>query len=355
MKRVILSSIAIFLGACASTTTLIPNEWRTVPHAPAFATLSLDDHGSTGPGTKKDEAAIHVDANRILNGDKVLTEAFDAVDSFDYSQTRGEVAFSVKRHGRDNFDIGLVSSDGSPIVWIPSPDPSDETGVQWAPRGHKISYIVRAKGGDVVRTVHIPTSQNVVVDFPNATIHVLAWEPAAERYAVVYSTPVASDAIEVVKYDGSSRKITTAPAETVEAEIEPFSKDAILLRPRDIAYDEQLPLVVWIARDFAWSDERAALIRNARVAVALTKSDPDDAFWSAAADRPWLSRERVYVVGGKRGERGKSLIADETVPADRSRRAADGIHVHPSVIQSFAAGFIADDLKRNPPGNVRSR
>ena len=68
-------------------------------------------------------AALHIRDGRIYNGDKPVTEAFAAIDSFAYSESRGEVAFSAKREG--GFDIGLAASDGSKTNWVPA-DPADE-------------------------------------------------------------------------------------------------------------------------------------------------------------------------------------------------------------------------------------
>lgn len=354
MTRIL--ALLMLLPACASATKPIPQAWMSVPGAPQVGTASVDLR--QGP--------IHVRDATIVNGDKALTDAFAAIDSFDYSASRGEVVFSAKR--KDNFDIGLVSSDGSPIVWIPSADPADEIAVQWAPRGNKVSYIVRAKGGDAVRTVHIPTATQVTTDFPNATIRTLTWDAAAEHYTVAYSTPDASERLEVLKYDGTSRKITVPPAVTLDVDVEPFPKDAIVLRPRDIKYDERLPLVVWVGNDFAWSDARAALMKNARVALIVTTHAPTDELWQHAKDTTWIDATRAFVVNpqqqpatlrlrsGQASSEQQTLIAsDTTVPLDRYRRTANVVTVAPSVIQSFAAGFIADELKRTAPAHGRSR
>ena len=103
---------------------------------------------------------VRIVNGKLIAGGKELTPQFVAIQSFDVSLERREVVFSAKR--RDNFDIGLVSLDGSDIHWIPE-DPADEIDVQWAPKGNKVSYIVRTKTGDVVRTVHIPTAAQLAV------------------------------------------------------------------------------------------------------------------------------------------------------------------------------------------------
>jgi hypothetical protein len=332
-----------------------------VPQAAKIEGLTLDGKGIPRPAPfafSIRKGPIRVVDRKILNGEKPLTDAFAAIDSFDYSAVRGEVVFSAKR--TDNFDVGLVSSDGSPIVWIPSPDPADEIAVQWAPRGNKVSYIVRAKGGDVVRTVHIPTSVQVSTDFPNATIHALAWDPQAEHYAVAYSTPDASDRIEIVKYDGATRKIAAPPAVTLDVDVEPFAKDALVLRPRDVKYDEHVPLVVWRANDFAWSDARAALMRNARVAVVVTTTQPTEDLWKTAKGTNWIDTTRPFVVTPQQqpatsNQQQLLITTSETLAPNQYRQTANVVTVAPSVIQSFAAGFIADQLKRTAPAHGRSR
>jgi hypothetical protein len=350
--------VLILISACASTTSTIPREWARVPEATRIAVIGLDESGKvTSEALPKSEGSIRVEGGKIMNGDKALTEAFSAIDSFDFSASRGEVVFSARR--TDNFDVGLVSSDGSPIVWIPSPDPADETAVQWAPRGNKISYIVRAKGGDLVRTVHIPTAFQLSTDFPGGTIRALAWDPQAEHYAVAYSTPEASDRVEVMKYDGSRRTMAVPPAATLDVEVEPFAKDAIVMRPRDIHYEEHLPLVVWLAKDFAWNDARAALMKNARLAMIVTTRPPDDDLWRTAKETAWIDASRAFVVAPPQepatGNRQLLITTDATLPPNQFRRRANVVTVPPSVIQSFAAGFIADQLKRTTPAHGSSQ
>jgi hypothetical protein len=300
---------------------------------------------------------IRVEGNRIVRGDTPLTPAFAAIDSFDVSESRGEVAFSAKR--TDNFDIGLVSTDGSPISWVPN-DPADETKVQWAPRGNKISYVVRSRGGDVVRTVHIPTAAQLVVDFGAARIETLGWDPKGERFAVAYSTPDAPDRIEVLKYGGEERKMVVPPAEQLQVEVASFAPGAVSLRPRDIAYNEKLPLVIWIDDEpLAWSDARADLMRHARVALVVTRK-LDDAIRAAVEATPWIDRTRSFVVSVAPSTPaalpGATLItSDPSLPANRYRRSGATVAVASAVVQSVASHFIAEELKRTGPPNGSSR
>ena len=240
--------------------------------------------------TPHDTAGVRIVNSRLIAGETALTPQFTAIQSFDVSLERREVAFSARR--TDNFDIGLVSLDGSDIHWVPA-DPADEIDVQWAPRGNKISYTVRGKVGDVVRTLHVPTSAQLSVAFPYATISALAWNRAAERYAVVISSPDASERIESMKYSGEERRVDVPPGERLDVAEEPVA-GGVLLRPGAMHYGERLPLFVWVADPpFVWNAERAALMRKQRVACAIMRRAPDDAFWAAVRAIPWIDTSRV--------------------------------------------------------------
>ncbi|HEX6097225.1 MAG TPA: hypothetical protein VF432_12930 [Thermoanaerobaculia bacterium] len=290
--------------------------------------------------------------HRLWRGDKPVTEAFAAIDSFDYLESRDEVVFSAKKES--SFDIGLAAGDGSKTNWLPA-DAADELAVQWAPRGNKVSYIVRAKLGDVVRTLHIPTSFQYVVDFGNtATIRSLTWDAAAERFTVAYSTLDASERTESIHYNGSARRTESGPQTKIAADLVPFGSEAFALRPRDVRYDEKLPAVVWVSDRFTWSDARAALMRDARVASIVVTRAPDAEFWKKVRETAWLDASKLYVVNGSAPD-ALSFVADGSVPAGRYRRAGNVVAAAPAAIQSVAAGFIADQWKRTSPANGSSR
>lgn len=261
----------------------------------------------------------------LVAGGKVLTPRFAAVQSFDVSLDRREVVFSAKR--KDNFDIGLVSLDGSDVHWFPA-DPSDETDVQWAPRGNKVSYIVHTPTGDLVRTVHVPTSMELTVPFPYAAVRALAWDPPAEHYAVVLSSPDASERVESMEYSGEKRRMAVPPAVRLDVALEPLG-GGVVLRPTAMHYGERLPLVVWIAdRPFVWDDARGKLIRDARVACVIVRRAPDAEFRTAVNAVPWIDGKRVFVVGPS----GLSFNGKQI-------RAARGD------VESFAASWIPQQLK----------
>ena len=351
----------IVLSGCATTLQTLPDEWMSVPRATQIRSLTLSAEGKVAPSSQPAQwtlpkGPIRVATNAvgpmIATGDKPLTQPFMALDSFDVSDARGEVVFSARRD--DDFDIGLVSTDGSDISWVPN-DPADEVGVQWAPKGNKVSYVVRGKYGDVVRTVHIPTASTLNVDFPFARVSALAWEPQAERYAASYSSPTASDAVDVVRYGGEQRSTVIKPAATLDADVQPFTADAILLQPLDVRYGEKLPVVIWRAEDaLAWSDARADLMRNGRVAVIVTTREPDETLLKRVKETPILDATRIYAVNctvpGAQTVRG-----DSSMSAGKYRRDGSIVTVPPAVIESVAARFIAGQLKRNSPPNGSSR
>jgi hypothetical protein len=371
---VLVFPVLVALSGCVSTSQMIPKEWLSVAEAARIRSLQLAADGKVTPASHPEPLRMSdgtirmvVDTNgpKLVNRDKELTASFLAIDSYDFSEARGEVVFSAKTKPDGGFDIGLVSSDGSPISWVPA-DPADEVLAAWAPRGSKISYVIRASGGDVVRTLHVPTSAQLSVPFEGARIHALAWDPPAERYAVAYSTPISSDQVEVLRYGGEDRRTEIAPAVRLDVETETFAPGALMLRPQ-LGYDEKLPLVVWEANDFAWSDARAALLRSARVAVVVARHADDEALWKAIESTPWIDRARTFVVStgatgsqpvitrGPAESRPLQIVPDASLPPNHYRRSGNVVRVAPAVIQSFAAGFIADQLTRTSPTNGSSR
>jgi len=257
----------------------------SVPHA-----ATIGDLCARFECAPRDNNGVTIVDGKLVAGGKVLTPQFAAIQSFDVSKERGEVVFSARR--ADNFDIGLVSLEGSDVHWVPE-DPADETDVRWAPRGNKVSYILHSKAGDVVRTVHIPTAVQLSVDFPYATVRALAWNPAADRYWVVLSSPDASERVESMQYDGRARRTDIAPEVRLEVAEEPMA-GALLLRPNVMHYGEKLPLVLWVS-PFEWDDERGAMMLRRRVACAIMRHAPDDAFWAAVRAIPWIDRTQVSV------------------------------------------------------------
>src|SRR5688500_982733 len=146
------ASFLLLAAGCVSSSQPIPQEWLSVPEAARIGSVALADDGQVTPSSEPvlprlSDGPIRVmtgaAGTTLLNGGKVLADNLGTIDSFDLSESRGEVAFSAKRE--TGFDIALISTEGGPVHWMPN-DPADEVAVQWAPRGHKISYVIRAAG-----------------------------------------------------------------------------------------------------------------------------------------------------------------------------------------------------------------
>jgi len=164
-----------------------------------------------------------------------------------------------------------------------------------------------------------------------------------------------------MQYEGRDRRVSTAPTATLDVDLEPIGAGAVLLRRRDIRYGETLPLVVWIDDEpYAWSDARTELMRSARVGLIVTKQTPGEELWKNVP--PWIDTTRVYLVSGgqaivpvPRGQTGLSVLhyinADPALQGRQMRRNGNVVAVAPAVVQSFAARFIAAELKRITPPN----
>lgn len=341
---------------------MIPEAWLAVPESQRIRSVQfVSGMPIAGAAPRERRRADGPVRTQTGNGEKLvaevgeLTPAFVSVDSLDLSTERKEVVFSAKR--ADNFDIGLVSVDGSAVNWVPH-DPADEVAVQWAPRGHKVSYTVRRNDGDLVRTVHIPTSFQYTVDFAGAIVHDLAWDEAAERFAVAVESVDASDRVEVVRYTGEDRRTVVPPSIRLDVTTERVATTNVM-RPSALRYGERLPLVVWIADagPLSWDDARGALQKEVRLACAVTDRFPDAAFLAEAQKTPWIDGSRVYVVNAPGVEMGPlpagttAIVPDATVAAGRYRRQRDIVAVRPAGLKSFAAGYIANQLKGIPPPN----
>lgn len=360
--------LALATTGCSTTSgngwNAVPEAWRTVEQTRRIAHVAYGEDGkpapASGPQLMK-QGAVAVKGGHIVNGDRVLTPEYAAIDSFDVSWERGEVAFSAKR--TDNFDVALVSTDGSDVHWVPE-DRADETHVTWAPRGNKISYFIHNPSAALIRTVHVPTAYQLTVDIPYATLHDLAWEPAAEKYAVAVESLDASDHIEVHRYDATQQSVALAPEKKLDVEIEPLTADAAILRPAAMRYNERLPVVVWLVDPprNRWNDARGALQLRNRVACIVSTASPDAAFWAALGGVAWPDRDRVFVVDTRHASAtydvpasALRIVGSPAQSAAQWRRSGNIIEVGGGVVESFAAGFIADQLKGSTPPNGSHR
>lgn len=323
------ASFLLFLVGCSTVANAPP----TVPAVPV--TKRMDPLCCP----RKDPAGVAIDHGRLAVNGKTLTPEFKAIDSFDVSTERREIVFSAKRDA--SFDVGLVSLDGSDIHWVPE-DPADEVDAQWAPRGHKISFIIRRPGGDLVRTVHVPTSTALTADFPYAVVRSLAWDTAGERYSVVLTSPDASERVESLKYDGGGRQTVIAPDAKLDLDIQPVA-GGLMLRPALLRYNEKLPLVVWVSDEpRVWNDARGALMKNRRMAMMIVKDVPAE-----LPKEVWIDQSHLFVVGGPSAVGHDPLTPVHTRITSGERYRVNGkvIEVPSADVESFASGWIAQQIK----------
>ena len=300
---------------------------------------------------------------------KVLTPAFPDIDSFDLSSDGREVVFSAKREG-GGFDVGLVSTDGGEVHWFPN-DPADEVAVRWAPVGYKAGYLIRRLDGDLFRSIHIPTSVQLIIDFQLSTAGSWSWSPDGTRIAIVTSSPDRADHVDLVSADGVVRRELVAPRRRAELNVETLDGFAgtILTRPVLMKYNERVPLVVWSGEPepLRWDDARGRLAASVRVASVVTpRSLPDlgPDFWKRIKSFAWIDSSRVYVVGA--GPRSAALpdratliapiTGEDSSPGYREERTGGGETVlltarSSAVVKSFAARYIANRLKGTSPPN----
>ncbi len=290
--------------------------------------------------------------SKLVRGEKELTPSFLAIDSYDVSAERKEVVFSAKR--KDNFDVGLVSIDGSDIHWI-FEDPADEMMAEWAPVGNKISFVMHMPSGDMLRTVHIPTAATLTVNLPWSRVRATAWEPEAQRISLTLSGATSSERVDSFKYDGEAGRTDIPPSVRLDLAPEPFA-GGVLMKPNVMRYGERLPLVVWIGDPNAWDNARGALLHRGGIAVVTMNVQPDTAFWSAVDEAKFVDPARIWVVGATGDRQGVTYVAPAAdLPPGRYRLQGHVLYAPAADVQSVAAGFITDHLKGIDPRNGSHR
>lgn len=233
----------------------------------------------------------------------VLTEPVARIESFDLSPDQRELAFSAWRE--ESFDVGLASTDGGAIHWV-GPERFDEVQVRWAPRGNKVSYVMKTELSSLIRTVHIPTGFMMIADLGAARVDDGVWEPAAERMAVVLSSIDASSRIEMIHYDGTGRQTLVEPSATAPRglDLQPVN-GAVLVPPPVVRYGHRYPLVIMIDDEVsAWKQARGRLLEQSEAGMILLGSDvADPAAWLRREidGLGWVDRDRVYLVAPKAG------------------------------------------------------
>ena len=343
--------LALFAG-CTASLPAIPADWMSTPPSTEVRAAAAIPNPSAASDAQGVRIVRDMRGARLLRGETALTPDYAEIESFEVSAERKEVVFSARRKEKNDLDVALVSIDGSDVHWIPE-DPADEVQPRWA-RGNKVAYIVRNRAGDFVRTVHIPTAFQLLVDFPSSVIREVAWEDAGERFAVLTESAAVSPRVEVMKYDGTGRREAIAPAVRLDVTSTPLG-NGLLLRPAGGSYGEKLPLVIWVTPAInSWNPHRGRLLQKVR-AAALVADDVTDEMWKEAGGLPWVG-EIYLVFGSSRRSAAQSaapptvlqVVPDESIPAGHYRREGNVLSAHPSVVESFAASFIEHQLKGTP-------
>jgi len=251
----------------------------------------------------RNEDGEHID-RMTADGTKAVSAVFPKIDSFDLAPRGEELALSAQRNG--SFDVAIASTDGKTMNWIPA-DAADEVGVAWAPRGNKVSFLIRRPDSTLVRSVHVPTSFQLTFDSPLETVRALAWEPRAERLAMILDGPAVSPGVDWVEYSGANREALLPHGTKLGREPERIAfgtADAIVLPPHTVRYGEKGPPVVvpqneppgWghTVPDPAPPGGRLLLMRPADWAEGAPLAQLLSGF-------PWADADQVVVIAQTRG------------------------------------------------------
>ena len=80
---------------------------------------------------------------------------------------------------------------------------------------------------------------------------------------------------------------------------------------------------------------------------------PDQAFWDAVRTIPWVDHSRLYLVGAPSAGTVRGITGDASVAPGSYVLQGNTVLVAPADVQSFAARYIADQLKGTTPPNGR--
>jgi hypothetical protein len=259
-----------------------------------------------------------------------ITGPFEAIDSWDVAPRGEEVVFSAKVDS--GFDIGIVGTGGGEIRWV-APERADERNVTWAPRGNKITYTFESLDATLVRSVHVPTSFQVIFDLPLTSVRQVSWEPRAERFAVVVESPTDGPRIDWVGYQGEDRENLVAAGDRIDVPVEAlFWEDGsgILLGPEVIRYGESRGTVVWVESGdlFRWRAEVARLRREGLL-VVMTTTARTGQLQNALDELSWFTSDRCYVVDVS-GAAGSVVQLPGVVGLTTAEVAPDGFERLPS-------------------------
>lgn len=254
------------------------------------------------------------------------------IDSYDVSPDQKELVVSARRAA--GFDVALGSTASAAVRWVAA-DPLDEVMVSWAPRGSKVTYLVKAAEGSLLRTLHVPTGYELMIDLPQMEVSQLAWEPRAERFAVVVSAPGRSTSVMTMTYSGEDRRMLLAGEHQASVEMEPFAWQegtGWLVRRARVVYGAKYPVIVWtgVTAPFAWSEVRGeSYVANEAISIMVPGDSGTltSAFWREVEKLPLADRRRLFVVASP-GDRslsaslpaGAQFVGRDEIP--RGLRAA---------------------------------
>lgn len=243
------------------------------------------------------------DGERVVRitaaGENDVSPVFAAVDSVDVAPRGDEIVLSARRES--GFDIAIASTDGKTVNWV-APDPADEVGVTWAPRGNKVSFLIRGLDSTLVRSVHVPTAFQLTFDMPHTTVRGLAWESRAERFAMILEGPTASPHVDWIEYGGGRREALVAPRAIVASEPERVafgSAAALLLPPATIRYGDKLPLFVRLTDEpLSWSrDLKDVAMLGGGILLAPAGSwDEGKGLATVLSEFRWVDPDEVVVI-----------------------------------------------------------
>lgn len=234
----------------------------------------------------------------------VLTDPLEKIHAIEPDHDQKELALSVSRdHSRD---IAIANAEEPIMNWVPS-DPADEVRPRWSPVGYKLSYVVRNRGGDILRTVHVPTAAMVLLDFPDSRVIDYAWLPDGERVVVALSSVTSSDHVIEATYTGSSKTVVVDPRHHYDRQIERLPgtpAGSSLIMPGSVSYDERRPLVIWLTGGTAgaggFDPDLIPLLERLDLGLLIfngSSADLGPSLWSEIEEMRWVSRDEVWLVG----------------------------------------------------------
>ena len=88
---------------------------------------------------------------------------------------------------------------------------------------------------------------------------------------------------------------------------------------------------------------------------AVIDRDPDAKFWSEIAKVPWIDATRIFIVNAPASNGATSIRGSRDIATGHYRIDGHDVLAPVDVVESFAAGYIAQQLKGSAPTNGRTR